>query len=833
MRLSELTNGQQAVICKVIGRDAFRHRITEMGFVKGKVIEVVKNAPLKDPIEYSIMGYSVSLRRNEASLIEVSTELELLQALPFDTPPITLIDNESKVIPKAGKVINVAFVGNPNTGKTSLFNCLSGTHEHVGNYSGVTVELKKAEVKMDGYILRLVDLPGTYSLTAYSPEERYVRQYIATEMPDVIVNVLDATNLERNLYLTTQLIDMDMRTIIALNMFDELQQHNDSLNHQQLERMLAMPIVPTVGSRGKGLPELIQTIIHSFTGQTPVQVQMRHHHIHINYGRDLEQHITTIQNLIRTPENAALTDLYSSRFLSIKLLEEDEIAKTLVYQECANNQEILGYSKKAIIEIEEEFRENSETVISDARYGFIAGALRETFTSGKKERHRITKSIDRILTNKYLGFPIFLFFMWFMFVATFTLGNYPVEWINGGIENLSALLNELIPDSILKDLLLDGVISGVGAVIAFLPNILILFFFISLLEDTGYMARAVFITDKLMHGIGLHGKSFIPLVMGFGCNVPAIMATRTIENRAQRMLTMLLVPFMSCSARLPVYILLIGAFFPAYAGSMLFGIYMIGLAFAIFTGLICSKFIFKEKGQPFVMELPPYRLPTLKSALHHMWHKGSQYLQKMSGVILIGAVIIWALSTFPRSSESMRLAEENATEDYTKLMAEADSSQYDDLTLNFERAKHSLRQEHSYLGQLGKIVEPAMQPLGFDWKMSVSLLTGVIAKETVISTLSVVYGAPSSNEENTPALIENLKKEYYTHGEKVGQAVFTTASTLSFLIFILLYIPCLATIAVMQRESGNMRFTVLSVLYTIFVAWGASFIIYHIALYFN
>ncbi|MGL5913730.1 MAG: ferrous iron transport protein B, partial [Bacteroidales bacterium] len=400
----------------------------------------------------------------------------------------------------------------------------------------------------------------------------------------------------------------------------------------------------------------------------------------------------------------------------------------------------LGYSKKAIIEIEEEFRENSETVISDARYGFIAGALRETFTSGKKERHRITKSIDRILTNKYLGFPIFLFFMWFMFVATFTLGNYPVEWINGGIENLSALLNELIPDSILKDLLLDGVISGVGAVIAFLPNILILFFFISLLEDTGYMARAVFITDKLMHGIGLHGKSFIPLVMGFGCNVPAIMATRTIENRAQRMLTMLLVPFMSCSARLPVYILLIGAFFPAYAGSMLFGIYMIGLAFAIFTGLICSKFIFKEKGQPFVMELPPYRLPTLKSALHHMWHKGSQYLQKMSGVILIGAVIIWALSTFPRSSESMRLAEENATEDYTKLMAEADSSQYDDLTLNFERAKHSLRQEHSYLGQLGKIVEPAMQPLGFDWKMSVSLLTGVIAKETVISTLSVVYG---------------------------------------------------------------------------------------------
>ncbi|MGL4363916.1 MAG: ferrous iron transport protein B, partial [Bacteroidales bacterium] len=735
----------------------------------------------------------------------------------------------SRVLKKIGNVINIAFVGNPNTGKTSLFNSLSGAHEHVGNYSGVTVELKKAELKIDGYTLNLVDLPGTYSLTAYSPEECYVRQYIATEMPDVIVNVLDAANLERNLYLTTQLIDMDVRVVIALNMFDELQQHNDTLNYCLLEQMLGIPIVPTIGSKGKGLSTLIQTIINSFTDAASLQGK-HHHHIHINYGLEVEQAITALQKLIRIPQNASLTDIYSSRFLSIKLLENDEIATQLITKHSKNSKEILDIAKKSITEIEVEFRENSETVISDAKYGFIAGALRETFISGKKERHRTTKNIDRILTNKYLGVPLFLCFMWLMFVATFTLGNYPVNWINAGIEILSDLLRGIVPESIFKDLLLDGIIRGVGAVIAFLPNILILFFFISLLEDTGYMARAVFITDKLMHGIGLHGKSFIPLIMGFGCNVPAIMATRTIENHAQRMLTMLLIPFMSCSARLPVYILLIGAFFPTYAGSMLFGIYLLGLIFAVITGLICSKFIFKEQSQPFVMELPPYRIPTLKSTLRHMWHKGVLYLQKMSGVILIGAIVIWALSTFPRTSEQIIKKQNQITSLYNKLLIETDSAQHNDLHLNLELKKHSIQQEYSYLGQLGKMIEPAMLPLGFDWKMSVSLLTGVIAKETVISTLGVVYGA-SNNSSVT--LVDNLKNERYSSGEKVGQLVFTTLSTLSFLIFILLYIPCLATISIIYRESCSLYFTLFTVVYTIFIAWAVSFLCYQTGLYFT
>ncbi|MDR3366498.1 MAG: ferrous iron transport protein B [Prevotellaceae bacterium] len=842
MRLSNLSSGEKGVICKVLGRGAFRKRITEMGFVKGKVVLVVKNAPLKDPIEYSIMDYAVSLRRNEASMVEVMTEEE---AKKFNLAVSTTATIEEALLETAkiaGKVINVAFVGNPNTGKTSLFNQLSGAHEHVGNYSGVTVELKKAQVKLDGYTINLVDLPGTYSLTAYSPEEVYVRKYIAEEMPDVIVNVVDATNLERNLYLTTQLIDMDVKVVMALNMYDELTLHNDQLDHEALGKMLGIPMAPTVGSRGRGVKDLLQAAIKAYEEIYAVQKPstVHHHHIHIYYGAEVEAAIADLQRLMRISQNADLFYRYSTRFLAIKLIEKDALMTELVRKECANADEILAAAQKHVAKLEEEFKEDSETIISDAKYGFVAGALKETFRYGKQNRHSHTKKIDNVITGKILGFPIFLLFMWVMFYTTFALGSYPMEWISSGVEALSGWLSGVMPDSLFKELLIDGAITGVGSVIAFLPNILILFFFISLFEDTGYMARAVFITDKLMHTIGLHGKSFIPLVMGFGCNVPAIMATRTIENRTQRTLTMLIVPFMSCSARLPVYILFIGAFFPHHAGTVLFLIYLAGIGFGILSALFFSKMVFKDKGQPFVMELPPYRVPTLKSIIRHMWHKGSQYVRQMGGIILIAAIVIWALNTFPLNSARLRPFDEQAAavkEHYAAALAQraADSAT---LAAAMEKRLHDIaaarsnaQHEYSYLGQLGHAIEPVMRPLGFDWKMSVSLLTGVVAKETVVSTLGIIYQADSNDNEDegsTAQLKQRLRDERYHSGAKAGTPVFSGVTALAFLVFILLYLPCIAAIAAIRRESGSRWISAFAIIYTTLVAWLAAFAIQHI-----
>ncbi|MDR3187885.1 MAG: ferrous iron transport protein B [Prevotellaceae bacterium] len=841
MRLSNLTSGQKGVICKVLGRGAFRKRITEMGFVKGKVVLVVKNAPLKDPIEYSIMGYAVSLRRSEASMIEVITEEEAKKLSFADANAATIEEALLETAKVAGKVINVAFVGNPNTGKTSLFNQLSGAHEHVGNYSGVTVELKKTQVKLDGYAINLVDLPGTYSLTAYSPEEVYVRKYIADEMPDVIVNVVDATNLERNLYLTTQLIDMDVKVVMALNMYDELTLHSDQLDHEALGKMLGIPMIPTVGSRGRGVRDLLRAAIKAYEEIYAVPTPSKaHHHIHIYYGVEVEAAIAELQKLMRISQNAALFDRYSTRFFAVKLIEQDALMTDLLRRECANAGDILAAAQKHVAKLEEEFKEDSETIISDAKYGFVAGALKETFRYGKQDRHSNTKKIDNVITSKAFGFPIFLLFMWAMFYTTFALGSYPMEWINSGVEALSGWLADVLPASLLKDLLIDGVITGVGSVIAFLPNILILFFFISLFEDTGYMARAVFITDKLMHTIGLHGKSFIPLVMGFGCNVPAIMATRTIENRTQRVLTMLIVPFMSCSARLPVYILFVGAFFPQHAGTALFLIYLTGIGVAILSALFFSKIVFKDKGQPFVMELPPYRVPTLRSIIRHMWHKGSQYVRQMGGVIFVAAIVIWALNTFPLSSARLEPydAQSAAVQArYAAALAQpaADSAQLNaaaerqlrDIAMERNNARH----EYSYLGQLGHAIEPLMRPLGFDWKMSVSLLTGVVAKETVVSTLSIIYQADGNGEADeagegsTARLKQRLRDERYRSGEKAGQPIFSGVTPLAFLVFILLYLPCIAAIAAIRREAGSRWISTFAICYTTLVAWLAAFAI--------
>ena len=820
MKLSDLQNGESGIITKVMGRGAFRKRITEMGFVRGKKVTVIKNAPLRDPIEYSIMGYNVSLRRSEASLVEVVTKDEAIN-LNFESFNGTITEEDLRISAKVmGRTINVALVGNPNSGKTTLFNFASGSNEHVGNYSGVTVDSKQAHFKHKGYLFNITDLPGTYSLTAYTPEEIFVRSFIAESVPDIIINVVDASNLERNLYLTTQLIDMDVKVIVALNMYDELEKHGDRFDYQSLGKMVGIPMVPTVGSKGKGIAELFDMAINVYTDKDKTT-----RHVHINYGREVEQSVEAIQKLINIEGNEAVTDIYSSRFLAIKLLEKDKHSKKVVSQ-CRNGESIIETSTREIQRLEANLGEDSETVITDAKYGFIAGAHKETFKAGVHTRRRGTDVIDAFLTHKLFGFPIFIFFMWLMFYSTFTLGHYPMTWIENLVAFISQTLHTHMAEGAFKDLLIGGIIDGVGSVIVFLPNILILFFFISVLEDTGYMARAAFIMDKLMHKIGLHGKSFIPLIMGFGCNVPAIMATRTIENRNNRLLTMLINPFMSCSARLPIYLLIIGAIFPAHPGTVLFAVYLIGISMAIGAALVFKKTLFHSEEVPFVMELPPYRIPTIRSTVKHMWLKGSQYLKKMGGVILVAVILIWALEYYPKDAAY--------TKPYDKMIAakSAEVSQSPQLTADsltkeirsLEVMKASEQQANSYLGRVGKFIEPVIAPLGFDWKMGVSLLSGVAAKEIVVSTLAVLYQADEDNDK----LTDKLQTERHTSGDRVGQLVFSPAAAAAFLIFILIYFPCVAVIAAIKKESGSWKWALFTIGYTTGLAWVMAFITYQV-----
>lgn len=821
MKLSDLQNGESGIITKVMGRGAFRKRITEMGFVRGKKVTVIKNAPLRDPIEYNIMGYDVSLRRSEASLVEIVTKDEAIN-MNFDSYNGTITDEDLRVSAKVmGRTINVALVGNPNSGKTTLFNFASGSNERVGNYSGVTVDSKEAHFKHKGYLFNITDLPGTYSLTAYTPEEVFVRSFIAESTPDIIINVVDASNLERNLYLSTQLIDMDVKVIIALNMYDELERHGDRFDYESLGKMVGIPIIPTVGSKGKGIAELFDTAINVYTDKDKTL-----RHVHINYGEEVEQSIGAIQKLIKSPENGNITDKYSSRFLAIKLLEKDKHSQKVV-SNCVNRDAILETANKQIRRLESNMKEDSETVITDAKYGFIAGAIKETFKEGIHKRRRATDVIDTFLTHKLFGFPIFIFFMWFMFYTTFTLGSYPMSWIEDGVALISNLLQTYMADGAFKDLLIGGIIDGVGSVIVFLPNILILFFFISVLEDTGYMARAAFIMDKLMHKIGLHGKSFIPLIMGFGCNVPAIMSTRTIENRNNRLLTMLINPFMSCSARLPVYILIIGAIFPAYAGTVLFSIYLLGILVAIGVALLFKRTLFRSEEVPFVMELPPYRIPTMRSTVKHMWLKGSQYLHKMGGVILVAVILIWALEYYPRNTSYTKPYDQliaQQTDQLSKTTAPAAVDSLNAEIYHLEMMKASEHQANSYLGRLGKTIEPVIEPLGFDWKMGVSLLSGVAAKEIVVSTLGVLYQEDKDHDK----LADKLRSEVHTRGEKVGKPVFTPITALAFMVFILIYFPCIAVIAAIKKESGSWKWALFTIGYTTGLAWLLAFITYQV-----
>lgn len=815
MRLSDLRTGDKGIIIKVMGRGAFRKRIIEMGFIRGKEVEVIQNAPLKDPIHYRLMGYDISLRRSEAALIEVVSLAEFDNGNYLNENKSgngsTLTPSEEDLYAIAQnerKIINVALIGNPNSGKTSLFNYASGQHEHVGNYSGVTVDAKEGIFRQSGYTFRIVDLPGTYSLSAYTPEELYVRKHLQEEHPDVVINILDASNLERNLYLTTQLIDMDVRMVIALNMYDELQRKGNKFDYEMLAKMLGTPIVPTVSKTGVGIKELFDRIIRVYEEEDPIV-----RHIHINYGEVLEKGIQQVKNAIKT--NASIPRDLSKRYLAIKLLEDDKEVESYI-RKLPEGERIMEAKAASETEIRELLNEDCETALTDARYGFISGALMETFEENEIQKVSKTQIIDTFVTNKLLGFPIFFLFMWLMFEATFSLGAYPMEWIESLVEWFSNMMRGAMAEGPFKDLLVDGIIGGVGGVIVFLPNILILYLFISFMEDSGYMARAAFIMDKIMHKMGLHGKSFIPLVMGFGCNVPAIMSTRTIESRNSRMITMLINPLMSCSARLPVYILLAGAFFPDHAGLILFGLYITGILLAVLMARLFKRFLFKKEDVPFVMELPPYRMPTLKSILIHMWEKARQYLRKMGGVILVASIIIWFLGYFPRHSEGMEVYDQQIE---VVENSSASVEEKEEVISELERLKAMVHQESSYIGRIGHAIQPVLAPLGFDWKMSVSVLTGMAAKEVVVSTLSVLYTGESEESQILP---ERLKEDR----DAEGNYVFTPLIALSLMLFVLIYFPCIATIAAISKESGSWKWGAFTVAYSCILAWIVSFIVY-------
>ena len=790
MKLSELKTGERAVVVKVYGHGSFRKRIIEMGFVKGNKVKVILNAPLRDPIEYEIIGYKISLRREEASKIEVISESEAKEMLSsseslpaIEADEVWLEREMSSMAEKRRKQIKVALVGNPNCGKTSLFNIASGSHEHVGNYSGVTVDAKEGTFEHGGYSFLITDLPGTYSLSAYSPEELYVRRNLIDDMPDVVVNVVDSSNLQRNLYLTTQLIDMNLRVVMALNMYDELNAKGDKLDLKQLGYLLGMPVVPTVSRTGEGIEQLFDTVVQIYENSDPHIAR----HIHINHGKELETSISRIKSLIK--RTADIRYKYSTRYLSIKYLETDSEVEKIV-EALLDRDEIIAARFEENKRLHSILGSSAESAVVDAKYAFVQGALAETYVpcEGKRKRRTFTDKIDSIVTNKWLAFPIFFFLLYLVFNTTFVLGEYPMAWIEWLVQKFGDFVSSIMADGWLKDLVTDGIIAGVGSVLVFLPNILLLYLFISLLEDSGYMARAAFIMDRLMHKIGLHGKSFIPMIMGFGCNVPAVMATRTIESPKSRLITMLIIPLMSCAGRMPVYILIAGAFFPKRAGLVLLGMYALGIVLAIIAANVMSSF-FKDDDLPFVMELPPYRVPTGKSIFRHTWEKGKQYLQKMSGIILICSMALWFLSYFPNHDAYSTVRDQ---------------------------------QEHSFIGYVGKAMEPVLEPLGFDWRMGVGIVAGVGAKELVVSTLGVMYADDASGALEPDTLGD-------TRLQRALTSSVTPAAALAYMVFILLYFPCIATIVAIRRESGTWKWAIFTAVYTIVLAWVAAFITYHLA----
>ena len=781
MRLSELKTGESAVVVKVLGYGGFRRRIVEMGFVRGQSVSVVLDAPLKDPIEYHIMGYDISLRRKEAEMIEVMT-LEEAERLTAESEELTVgeADIMERALRSQQHTISVGLVGNPNAGKTSLFNTLCGRSEHVGNYSGVTVDAKRGKLTYKGYTIEITDLPGTYALSAYSPEEKYVRRHIIENTPDVIINTVVASNLERNLYLTTELIDINPKMVIALNMYDELEASGAQFDHEALGKMIGVPMVPVVAPTRRGIDELLDAIIALHENRHSSE-----RHIHIGLGQVIEENLERLNADMRE-HREELPAYFPPRYFALKLIEGDSDVEAML-RSLPYFERWQSMAQDARRDIEAGLGVDIETALAERKYGFVSGALKETYSAAENSRNTFSDRLDEIVTHRIWGYPIFFAIMWFMFYCTFTLGAYPQDWIDMGVNWLYERVHGMMEAGALRDMLTDGVISGVGSVLIFLPNIMILYLFISFLEDSGYLARAAFIMDKIMHRMGVHGKSFIPMVMGFGCNVPAIMACRTIECRTSRLITIMVVPFMSCSARLPIYMMIVGTFFPEYAGTTLFLLYVLGMLLAVVSARLMRRFMFREQEAPFVMELSPYRMPTVRTTLRHMWSKCTQYIKKMGGLILIASIVVWLLSYYPRPEQSS---------------SNAESHTY----------------EMSYMGKIGQVCEPLFRPMGFGWQESVAILSGIPAKEIVVSTMNVLYAHPDDaddggDEELSHAVKARIKKS------------ISTPSAVAFLIFSLLYLPCVATIMAISSEL-NWRWAIGSALYNTAVAWLLAWVAY-------
>lgn len=818
MKLSELITGQEASITGMAGDSAIKRRLNEMGFIPGRKIKAIKAAPLKDPVEYEIMDYKITIRQKDAALVTIAQDGDAIvqknskKAVNWMNDENRPWNDNPSYNTTNSKTITVALVGNPNCGKTTIFNYATNSRERVANYAGVTVAAKEARLEIGEYTLNVIDLPGTYSLSSYSPEEMFVADYLLRKKPDIVINVIDAGNLERNLFLTTQLLDCDLKTIVALNMYDELETANCKLDYKKFGQMLGMPFIPTVGTQGKGLKELFNTVVQVHTNQNKTIRS-----VHVPYSIEIEKAINDVLDELKKMQDTLPS---ANRFMVLQLLENDPNILAAIPEKQAGKLNALGSKKRRAIEqlLPHDFK--TETV--NFRYGFIEGALAEIFQKGRRDGVTISQKIDRVLTHKLWGLPVFFGIIWFMFYATFTLGEFPMNWIDGFFGWLGGMLNETMAEGIFNSLLVEGVIGGVGGVIVFLPNIMILFFLISIMEDSGYMARTAFLMDKAMHRAGLHGKSFIPLLMGFGCNVPAVMATRTIESKRDRLVTMFITPFMSCSARLPVYVLFISAFFPRFESFILFSMYLIGILAALVTAVLLNNTVFRKTESPFVMELPPYRQPTVKAVTKHTWFKTSHFIKKMGTVILFASILVWALGYFPQNKEIISRYEAQIAEKQANLWQSAHQDEKDQIgeyINELETQKQSELLEQSYISRIGKAIQTVFEPLGFDWRMSVSILTGIMAKEVVVSSMGVLYHVGADVDETSASLVEKLRNSQSAGGMPL-------IAYFGFLVFTLLYFPCMGTLIAIKKETGRFGWTLFAAAYPLVFAWGVTFMIY-------
>jgi len=679
--------------------------------------------------------------------------------------------------------IVIALVGNPNSGKSTIFNNLTRARQHIGNYPGVTVEKKEGKALFEGYEINVVDLPGTYSLSAYSEDEVVARDFIIKEKPDVIVHIVDSSNLERNLYLSTQLMELEVPLVLAMNMSDMAEKKGQDVDYTKLSGLLGVVIVSTVGNKNIGTKDLLETIIKVYEGKIKTKG------VHIGYGPEIREEMNKLEWIVK--KDKALVEQYPWRWLIVKMLENDSSVLDIISKSSVA-QEAIAQSEKSRNHLQLHFGDIPETIIADRRYGFISGACTEALKPSIEQRHDLSDRIDKVILNRILGIPIFALVMYAIFKFTFTFSEPMVGWFEKFFEWIGEIATTHIPEGLFQSFVVDGLIGGVGGVLGFFPLVLFMFFAIAFFEDSGYMARAAFVMDKLMSKFGLHGKSFLPMMISTnGCAVPGIMATRTLESKKDRLITMMVTPFMICGAKLPIFALFIGAFFPAkYGANIMFLMYVLSVAIAFVSGWVLKKFVFKGETTHFVMELPPYRMPTLKGLLLKMWERGWMYIKKAGTIIVLISIVIWAGFTFPQISPGEGVSEESVA---------------------------SVQMEQSYAGKIGKFIEPVVKPIGMDWRGGVALIAGVAAKEVVVSTFGTIYSLGEVDVEEAESLQDALQKDPFWNPLKA----------LAFLMFCLIYLPCFVAMAVFYRESGSqIKWTMFLIFWTTVMAWGAAFIVY-------